>query len=396
MSAKDTTKDSAKSVKRAATQAQAALKTKKKVTVVDVTLPSAAPKRMLKGKAQAKPAASRTARPLRRPPVLSAKRGLAAKPAAKTQTRNTTAQAAARQSAPAQTVEEQQGIVAPTPEMLKNFRRACKASRTQAKKNLRTTKTGGAFLAKPNKAGKKYLVDLRVHSPGTEGYFSVGGVDPGPAVVSLAKVKGLDVIAVTDSFNASYIDIVRQAAERTKMCVIPGVTLRCSIGACREVYLIALFPESYTGADIFTLLEELGVPREMYGRGDYCLELPFESILQAIESRGGVAIPSRIDKTPYRLLSASTLIEEYGFHAFDLVYPDNTEYFRDRWPGGEFTILTFSKANALGQIGSRVAKVRLLEPGFAGIKALVKRRAVESAGASTAESAGASNGQTTA
>jgi hypothetical protein len=383
MSSKDTNKDSAKGSKRGTTQARAALSSKKKkVTVVDVTLPT---QQAAKGKLKAQPAkkarevekpAARAARPLRRPPIIStrtakeekrARRMLAKALEAKTK-------AAAKVEAPAPI---EQPITAPTPEMLKNFRRACKASRVQAKQGKSVGKTSGSFMAKPIKTGKKYLVDLRVHSPGTEGYFSVGGVDPGPAVVSLAKVKGLDVIAVTDYFNASYIDIVRQSAERTKMNVIPGVTLRCAIGACREVYLIALFPETNTGADIFALLTELGVPKEMYGHGDYCLDLPFEEILKTIESRGGVAIPSRLDKTPYRLLSATSLIEDYGFHAFDLVYPDNTEYFKDRWPGGEFTFLTFSKANALGQIGSRVAKIRLVEPGFAGIKALVRRRAPE-------------------
>ncbi len=386
MTAKDTNKESARSSKRSATQAQTALKSKKKVTVVDVALAGEVQKRGAKKAAAAPVPTARQTRPLRRPPVISGKSvaqkpGIAAKGSAKPEQKTKTVLAAklATNAAVVSTTVEPQPLTAPTPEMLKNFRRACKASRVQAKQNAKGTKVSGSFIAKPLKTGKKYLVDLRVHSPGTEGYFSVGGVDPGPAVVSLAKVKGLDIIAVTDYFNASYIDIVRQAAERTKMSVIPGVTLRCSIGTCREVYLVALFPETNTSSDIFALLEELGVPQEMYGKGDFCLDTPFDAILAAVEKRGGVVIPSRIDKTPYRLLSATTLIENYGFHAFDLVYPDNTEYFRDRWPGGEFTILTFSKANALGQIGSRVAKIRMLEPGFEGIKALVKRRVAAAA-----------------
>ena len=394
-------KETGKSVtKRGAEQARAAnaLKSKKKVTVVDVALTGDVEKRSakagvgktgaIKTKSAARPLAARTqplptststrpARPLRRPPPLAAKTTATNSSAAKTSKSLKQVKPAETRSATNATVIEtsvEQPLLAPTPEMLKNFRRACKASRSMSKQNGKTAKVAGSFIAKPIKNGKKYLVDLRVHSPGTEGYFSVGGVDPGPAVVSLAKVKGLDIIAVTDYFNASYIDIVRRAAERTKMAVIPGVTLRCAIGNCREVYMLALFPETLTGSDIFALLEELGVPREMYGHGDYCLDTPFDTILSAVENRGGVVIPSRIDKTPYRLLSATALINDYGFHAFDLVYPDNTEYFQDRWPGGEFTILTFSKANALGQIGSRVAKLRMVEPGFEGIKALVKRR----------------------
>src|SRR5262249_17492909 len=146
-------------------------------------------------------------------------------------------------------------------------------------------------------------------------------------------------------------------ATKTNLTILPGVDLCCQIGSCREGYVIALFPEMTTSADIFAMLDELKVPQTAYGHKDYCVELPFGEVIRIVESRGGAVIPSRIDKTPYRQLAIPVLVEEFGIHTFDLVHPENTEFFSDRWPGGRFTFFSFSNANALAQIGSRMAKV---------------------------------------
>lgn len=261
----------------------------------------------------------------------------------------------------------------PTPAMLRSFRKAAKRSRDLAKKMQRKG-SRAQFLAKPIKNGKKYTLDLRIHSPGTLGYFSTGGVDPGPALVRLAKVKGIDCIGLTDYYNASYVDLVREVAVQSGITIIPGVDLRCKVGACDEVYLVCLFPEQFTGADIFRVLDELRVPKEAYGRRDYCLETDLADVVQTVERNGGIIIPSRLDKTPYRQLVIPMLVERFGLRAFDLVHPENPEFFQDRWPDGGFTFFSFSNANALAQIGSRVAEVKLTNPGFEGVKEIAQRK----------------------
>lgn len=235
-------------------------------------------------------------------------------------------------------------------------------------------KPKGRFLAIPPKKGKQYALDLRIHSPGTQGFFSTGGVDPGAAFVRLAKVKGLDMMAVTDYNNAEFIDVVKSQAANSKLTVIPGVDLRCKINSCDEIYLIALFPDSYGSAEVFKVLFELGVPRWARGKEEYCLDKDFSEIVRIVESNAGVLIPTRVDKTPFRQLALPTLIDEYGLHAFDLVHPENTEVFKTRWPNGEFTFFCFSNANSLAQLGSRIEKVKLTKPGFEGIRELVQRR----------------------
>lgn len=266
-------------------------------------------------------------------------------------------------------------ILSPTTKMLSPFRKAAKENRRKQKEIERERREKRSFLAKQVKEGKQYTVDLRIHSPGSRGYFSLGGVDCGAALVRVAKVKGLDVIAITDHYNASHVDEVRQVGLEENIHVIPGIDLRCRIGECDEVFVTALFPETFDGSRLFGVIAELGVPEDAYGDVRYILGCSFNEVIEIVERNEGVVIPTRIDKTPYQQLAVPHLIEEYGFHAFDIVHPENLEFFRERWPEGQFTFFTFSNANSLAQVGSRVGKVRLTVPGFEGIKQLVQRRA---------------------
>jgi hypothetical protein len=101
---------------------------------------------------------------------------------------------------------------------------------------------------------------------------------------------------------------------------------------------------------------------------------PLTEILKALDEFGGIAIPSRLDKTPNQKLVIRELVETYGFRAFDLAYMDSSEYFKKTWPKTQFHLFTFSDANALAQIGSRTARVKLPNPGFQGIRQIVMRQ----------------------
>ncbi len=274
-------------------------------------------------------------------------------------------------------------ITIPTAKLLRPFRKAAEQNRQQAKKLLRAKNQKGSFLAKPLKKGKRYLLDLRVHAEGTAGYFANGGIDPGPAIIRLAQVKGLHMIALTEFYEAQYLDRVRAAlTPECELLILPSVMLLCEVNGCREVPILVLLPEAATGETIYQLLDALGVPAAARGRKEFCLDRPFHEVLAVIESFGAVAIPSRVDKTPYRQLAIPALVEQYGLHAFDLAHPESPDYFRDRWPNGGFTFFSFSSASALGQIGNRVGKVSLPELSFQGIREVVQRRDSEAENAS--------------
>ncbi len=223
---------------------------------------------------------------------------------------------------------------------------------------------------------KSFTLDLRVHSPFSEGYFGVDGIDPAPALLSVAKVKGIDMIAVTDFYSGSFIDSIMIAAQGASVRVIPGVDLRCTIPGCNDVVITALLPEHCSSADVEQLLHRLAVPKHAQGSESYVLEKPFEEILKAIDQIDGVVIPSRMDQTPYRFEGIRTLVDQYGFRAFDLAFAESQSFFEENWPDVEFQLFSFSKANSLAQVGSRTAEVKLPECGFAGIRELVARDAL--------------------
>jgi hypothetical protein len=220
------------------------------------------------------------------------------------------------------------------------------------------------------------IMDLRIHTPSSLAHMKVEGVDTAPALVRIAKVKRLDIIAITDFHSGSSIDAVVRAAAESNLKVIPGVTLRCSLPPCDDVTLIVLFPEQFASAQVDTFLNNLGVPQDRKGDATYIVTTPFKEVVSLIEVHGGIAIPTRLDRTPQQRQIIPRLVEEYGFKAFDLAHEESAEFFSQRWPKQKFRLFSFSNANVLAQVGSRIGKIRMDEPGFLGIKQAIERRKV--------------------
>lgn len=240
-------------------------------------------------------------------------------------------------------------------------------------KQIETAPTLSQQIEKTKTRAKSYVMDLRVQSPASMGYLGVEGLDSAPAIVRLAKVKGLDVIAITDFYSGEFIDRMVQAAKSSPLTVIPGVSVRCRVKTCSDVVISCLFPESITTGGIQAFLRELNVPDEARGNPDYVITASIDQLLHSLSLRNGIAIPSRLDKTPHRMSVIPELVENYGFRAFDLAYSDSAAFFKKRWPKLKFQLFTFSDANALAQIGSRNAKVKMPTPGFEGLKELISR-----------------------
>ncbi len=229
-------------------------------------------------------------------------------------------------------------------------------------------------IEKTRSRAKSYVLDLRVKSPASRGYLGIDGLDSAPAIVRLAKVKGLDVIAITDLFSADFVDRMVNAAKDSPLTVIPGVSIRCKVGTCDDVVMACLFDEATNSESINAFLAALGVPQDPALRLSHRVTKPLAELLAILDRFGGVAIPSRMDKTPNQKSVIPELVESYGFRAFDLAYMDSADYFKKTWPKVQFQLFTFSDANALAQIGSRTARVKLTAPGFQGIREIVARQ----------------------
>ena len=265
-------------------------------------------------------------------------------------------------------------ITNPTASTLKPFKEAAKRNQKLLAAKIKKEKEHTTFLAKPLAKGKFYKLDLRLRSPEALSVQTMNAVEAAPALVRLAKVKGLNAIAVTDYYDCSQIELTRKAALGTPVTIIPGLCVNCKVTNDSIITNIILFPEAYSISQIEACTNELQIPKNIRGRSDYVLKLEYGTLINTVEKHGGIIIPTRVDLTPHHLLSIPKLIEEYGIHCFDLAHPDNHDFFKQRWPKGQFTFFSFSNASSLAQIGSRMTKIKMLKSGFDGIKEIVKRR----------------------
>lgn len=232
-----------------------------------------------------------------------------------------------------------------------------------------------AKVKKTKTRNKGYVMDLLIHSPAAMGYIGIDGIDTAPALVRLAKVKGIDVLGITDYYEAKMVDRLRAAAEGSPVTIIPGVNIRCCVGACDDLRVSCFFPEHYGSNEISQYLQRLDLPTSAYGNSKYIVRLPLASILRITEEMEGFILPTRIDKTPARLAAIPQLVEEFGFRSFEVAYlEESTMMFKQRWPKIKFNLFSFSNATALAQVGSRISKVKMPNPGFLGIKELTLRQ----------------------
>lgn len=220
---------------------------------------------------------------------------------------------------------------------------------------------------------QSYVMDLRVHTPNSLGYRGIEGLDTAPALVRLARVKGIDVLGVTDYYSGDFIDRLRVAAQDSALTVIPAIDLRLTVGNCEDVEMSCLFPESFTSEEIRNFLDQLGVPCIDTSESIFRVELSLKDVIKKVEGADGVMLPSRMDRTPSRRSAIPVLVEEYRFRTFDLAHSDSAAMFEQQWPHLTFNLFSFSNANALAQVGSRIAKISLVNPTFEELKPVLMR-----------------------
>ncbi len=257
-----------------------------------------------------------------------------------------------------------------TSKSLKPFKDAAKR-----KKKLKVKKKlSKDFYAKPSRKGKYYNLDLRLQTPKSLSVISTSGIKTAPALARLSKVKGLDYISAADYHDCSLIEPLKLASKETGIGFLPGVCINCHVTEESVVSNLVMFSEETTSEYIANFISDLGIPESARGKADFALKVDYLAFLKRAEKSGAVVIPSRIDLTPHHLLSVPTLVEKFGFHVFDLAHVAQPSFFEQRWPDGKFTFFSFSNANSLAQVGSRMSKVKLEKPGFEGLKKLTKRR----------------------
>ena len=169
--------------------------------------------------------------------------------------------------------------------------------------------------------------DLHIHSC----LSPCGDDDMTPGnLVGMAKVKGLDVIALTDHNSVKNCVAAVAHGQNYDITVIPGMELTTA----EEVHVICLFPnlekalsfDAYVEKQLLSIANEelifgkqqiLDEKDNIIGKVDTLLisatNIPFDAVFPLVKKHGGIAFPAHVDK------ASTSLISNLGF-----VPPDST------------------------------------------------------------------------
>lgn len=218
---------------------------------------------------------------------------------------------------------------------------------------------------------KKYYYDFHLHSC----LSPCGDNDMTPNnIVNMAKLKGLDMIALTDHNSAGNCPAAMAAGKRENLLVIPGMELCTS----EDVHIVCLFrsldgalsfekevrqtlPKIKNRPDIFgeqLILDEYDnvVSKEenllITGSG-----ISANEVLSRVRAFGGTAFPAHADKTSNGIIAVlGTVPPEAEFCTAELSYLCNKETFIKENPSLQNKlILRNSDAHYLWDISERLS-----------------------------------------
>lgn len=169
-------------------------------------------------------------------------------------------------------------------------------------------------------------------------------------LVNMAKILGLDVIALTDHNTCQNCRPAIKAGEKIGLTVIPGMELCTS----EEVHIVCLFgnvknaedfsryvlstvppvknrPEIF--GDQFIMDDEDGI----IGTQELLLTtasgISIENAVPEVEKYGGVCYPAHIDRSSYSVISNLGMITpEMNFSAVEMTEQADSEEYRARYP----------------------------------------------------------------
>lgn len=226
-----------------------------------------------------------------------------------------------------------------------------------------------------DRADMKYAVDLHIHSA----LSPCADKDMTPNnIVNMARIKGLDAIAVTDHNSCANLKAVGKCAESAGLVFIPGMEVETS----EEVHLICLLPGIAAAVElqriIYSALPQMINRGDVFGRQlimdetDRVIDEESRMLLTAaalttgeicsvVRHLGGAVIPAHVDRPSNSILSNLGFVpEEPGFRYLELSRHCFGTGFVAAHPelGGYGTIVS-SDAHELGGIMERESFLEL-------------------------------------
>lgn len=197
-------------------------------------------------------------------------------------------------------------------------------------------------------------------------------------LVNMAKVMGLDVIALTDHNTSLNCPSAVKAGEEAGILVLPGMELCVS----EEAHIVCLFGETeaalefsrYVEAripDIPNRPEIFGEQRIMDGSDEVAglydkllltaADISVEEVRTLVGSYGGICYPAHIDRDSYSVISALGFFSEtWGFPAAEMTRDADAGVYTDRYPALDgLKIVRSSDAHYLENIGCARGEIEI-------------------------------------
>lgn len=223
----------------------------------------------------------------------------------------------------------------------------------------------------------KVCYDLHIHSC----LSPCGDDDMTPNnIVNMARLAGLDFIALTDHNSCKNCPAFIQAAQRAGIKAAAGMEL-CTAEEC---HVVCLFPKLESAME-FDAYVESRLPKikndpDIYGTqtvmdsddkitGYYpvllanAASIGLEETAELVRKYGGAAFPSHIDRPSFSVTANLGTVPDAGFNAFEVTVRGNAAELIAEYPVMKgHPILCNSDAHMLGLIQERGPWLELDEP----------------------------------
>lgn len=220
--------------------------------------------------------------------------------------------------------------------------------------------------------------DLHVHTPASFDF-----PDRNQATVTdwynAVYVSRLDAVAVTDHNTGEFVDKVKQLISKgpRPIAIFPGVEISVSPG----VHLLAIFDPAKDSHSVTALLGSCGISDAERGTKDAIATCSVTDAMEKAAERGAVCIGAHVNDAKGILMvvqpgqSLQHIITSDNLHAVEvnlkdgsqLQYLDNTKDGYKRL-AGSLSIVTFSDAHSLSEIGSRFTWIKMTRPDLEGLR----------------------------
>ncbi len=213
-------------------------------------------------------------------------------------------------------------------------------------------------------------------------------------LVNMAKLNGLDVIALTDHNSCKNCAAAMAAGREAGLTVIPGMELCTS----EEIHIVCLFPSLWQAMDFDAAVEKRIVPVKnkpeifgeqfLYDENDHIIgrednllimatAIGVYEVISLVEGCGGFCYPAHVDKAANSITAClGDLPEDIGFQAAELSFRANWEKVKEQYPVlKKMLLLSSSDAHYLEHIAEPRHTLEAVENTPEGILSSLRRAA---------------------